>query len=145
MKILRIDHVSVIVNDLPAAKEFFIDLGLEVLGELELEGELVDQVVRLSNVKTALVMMRTPDGQANLELVKFYRPSDENGIQQSFANTLGIRHIAFAVEDLEAIVAKLKEKGFEIFSEIQYYENSYKLCYVRGPEGIILELAEQIK
>jgi catechol 2,3-dioxygenase-like lactoylglutathione lyase family enzyme len=145
MKILRIDHVSVIVNDLPAAKEFFIDLGLEVLGELELEGEFVDQVVRLSNVKTALVMMRTPDGQANLELVKFYRPSDENGIQQSFANTLGIRHIAFAVEDLEAIVAKLKEKGFEIFSEIQYYENSYKLCYVRGPEGIILELAEQIK
>lgn len=145
MKILRIDHVSVIVNDLPAAKEFFIDLGLEVMWEGELEGELVEQVVGLNNVKTALVMMRAPDGQANLELVKFYTPQDERGIQQSFANTLGIRHIAFAVEDIEAIVAKLKKKGVEIFSDIQYYEDIYKLCYIRGPEGIILELAEQIK
>lgn len=145
MKILRIDHVSVIVNDLPAAKEFFIDLGLEVMGEGELEGELVEQVVGLNNVKTALVMMRAPDGQANLELVKFYTPQDERGIQQSSANTLGIRHIAFAVEDIEAIVAKLKKKGVEIFSDIQYYEDIYKLCYIRGPEGIILELAEQIK
>lgn len=145
MKILRIDHVSIIVNDLLAAKEFFIDLGLEVMGEGELEGELLDNVVGLNNVKTALVMMRTPDGQANLELVKFYRPIDEKGIQKSPANTLGIRHIAFAVEDIEAIAAKLKKKGIEIFSEIQNYEGIYKLCYIRGPEGIILELAEQIK
>ena len=86
-----------------------------------------------------------PDGQATLELIKFHTPSDEKGIQQSFANTLGIQHIAFAVEDIEAVVAKLKKKGAEIFSEIQNYENAYKLCYVRGPEGIILELAEQIK
>lgn len=145
MKIQRIDHVGVVVNDLAAAKAFFLDLGLELQGEAELEGSLVDQVVGLNDVKTAMVWLRMPDGQASLELIKFYTPSDENGIQQSCANTLGIRHIAFAVEDIEAIVAKLKKNGTEIFSEIQNYEDIYKLCYVRGPEGIILELAEQIK
>jgi 4-hydroxyphenylpyruvate dioxygenase-like putative hemolysin len=85
-----------------------------------------------------------PDGHTWIELVKFYSPSDEKDIQQPFANTLGIRHICFAVEDIEAIVAKLKKRGMEIFSEIQQYEESYKLCYVRGPEGIILELAEKL-
>jgi catechol 2,3-dioxygenase-like lactoylglutathione lyase family enzyme len=110
-----------------------------------LEGEWLDQVVGLNDVKTAYVFLRMPGGQANLELIKFYTPSDEKAIQQPLANTLGIRHIAFIVEDIEAIVAKLKQKGQEIFSEIQYYEESYKLCYVRGPEGIILELAEQIE
>jgi len=145
MKIHRIDHVGVIVDDLPTAKAFFLDFGLEVLGEGDLEGELIDRVVGLDGVKTAIVMLRTPDGQANIELIKFYAPSDEKGIQQPFANTLGIRHIAFAVEDIEAVVAKLKKKGVEVFSEIQNYENAYKLCYIRGPEGIIVELAEQIK
>ena len=86
-----------------------------------------------------------PDGEANLELIKYDRPSDERGIQQLSANTLGIRHIAFVVEDIEAVVAKLKTKGQEIFGEIQSYEESYKLCYVRGPKGIIRELAEQIE
>lgn len=144
MKIHRIDHVGVVVEDLSAAKAFFLDLGLEMVGEGELEGSLLNQVVGLDDVKTAIVMLSTPDGQTNLELCKFYRPADEKGIQQCFANTLGIRHITFAVEDIEAIVAKLKKNGVEIFSEIQNYEDIYKLCYVRGPEGIILELAERI-
>jgi catechol 2,3-dioxygenase-like lactoylglutathione lyase family enzyme len=144
MKIHKIDHVGIVVNDLAAAKAFFLDLGLDVQGEAELEGSLVDQVVGLHDVKTAIVWLRSPDGQAALELIKFYTPSDEKGAQHSSANTLGLRHIAFAVEDIEAIVAKLKKNGTEIFSEIQNYEDSYKLCYVRGPEGIILELAEQI-
>ena len=145
MTIRRIDHVGVIVNDLPAAKAFFLDLGLEVLGEEELEGEWLERIVGLHDVKDEVVMLRTPDGEANLELVKFYKPVDEKGIQRPLANTLGIRHIAFAVEDIEAVVARLKKKGGELFGEIQNYENVYKLCYVRGPEGIILELAEQIK
>ena len=89
--------------------------------------------------------MRTPDGEASIELVKYYSPVDQNGIQKSLANTLGIRHIAFVVEDIEALVAKLKKNGTEIFGEIYNYEDSYKLCYIRGPEGIILELAEQVK
>ncbi|KQU13033.1 glyoxalase [Bacillus sp. Leaf13] len=145
MKILRIDHVGVIVNDLSAAKEFFLDFGLEVQGEWEMEGELMDQMSGLNDVKVACVGLGKPDGQAWIELIKFYTPSDEKDIQQPFANTLGIRHIAFAVEDIETVVAKLKKKGTEIFSEIQNYEESYKLCYCRGQEGIILELAEQIK
>ncbi|MFJ7466950.1 VOC family protein [Peribacillus frigoritolerans] len=145
MKILRMDHVGVIVNDLSAAKEFFLDFGLEVQGEWEMEGELMDQMSGLDDVKVACVGLGMPDGQAWIELIKFYRPSDEKDSQLPFANTLGIRHIAFAVEDIEAVVAKLKKKGTEIFSEIQHYEESYKLCYCRGPEGIILELAEKIK
>ncbi len=145
MKIHRIDHVGVIVNDLPAAKAFFLDFGLEVLGEREVEGEWMERIIGLHDVKSEVVMLRTSDGKANIELAKFYKPSDEKGMQRPLANTLGIRHIAFAVDNIEAVVAKLKKKGVELFGEIQNYENAYKLCYVRGPEGIILELAEQIK
>lgn len=145
MKINRIDHVSINVNDLSEAKAFFLDLGLEVQAEWEMDGAQLDRIVGLKDVKTACVGLGMPDGQAWIELVKFYTPSDEKDIQQPSANTLGIRHICFAVEDIETIVAKLKKKGKEIFSDIQQYEESYKLCYVRGPEGIILELAEKIK
>ncbi len=144
MKIRKIDHVGIIVNDLPAAKAFFLDLGLELVGEGEFEGEWLDRVVGMSGTKTAIAMLRTPDGGTNLELSKFYAPLDEKGIQPSSANTLGIRHIAFVVDDIEAIAAKLRKKGVEFFSEVQRYEDSYKLCYVRGPEGIILELAEEL-
>ncbi|MFF2176539.1 VOC family protein [Lysinibacillus sp. NPDC058147] len=145
MKIRRIDHVGVIVNDLSAAKEFFLDFGLEVKGEWEMEGDLMGYAVGLEDVKVACVGLGTTDGPTWIELIKFYTPSDEKDDQKPFANTLGIRHIAFTVEDIEAVVAKLKKKDTEIFSEIQQYEESYKLCYVRGPEGIILELAEEIK
>ncbi|WP_160725619.1 VOC family protein [Bacillus sp. USDA818B3_A] len=145
MRINRIDHVSINVNDLSESKAFFLDLGLEVQAEWELDGELLDRIVGLNDVKTACVGMGMPDGQAWIELVKYYSPSGEIEIQQPFANTLGIRHICFAVDDIEAIVEKLKKNGTEIFSEIQQYEESYKLCYVRGPEGIILELAEKIR
>ncbi|HWL24612.1 MAG TPA: VOC family protein [Ureibacillus sp.] len=145
MKINKIDHVSINVNDLAAAKVFFVDLGLEVKAEWELEGKQLDTIVGLKNVKTGCVGLGMPDGDVWIELVKFYSPSDETDIHQPLANTLGIRHICFAVENLAGIVAKLKEKGLETFSEIQQYEESYKLCYVRGPEGIILELAEKIR
>jgi catechol 2,3-dioxygenase-like lactoylglutathione lyase family enzyme len=145
MKIHRIDHVGIIVNDLPAAKAFFLDLGLEMMGEGEVEGEWVERIIGLQDVKAEIIMLRTPDGEANIELSKFHSPTDENGIQRSLANTLGIRHITFAVEDIEAIVAKLKKNGAELVGEIQTYENTYKLCYIRGPEGIILELAEQLE
>lgn len=149
MKIHRIDHIGIVVNDLSAAKTFFLDLGLEVQGETEVKGEWVERVIGLKNVRAVIVMLGIPGGQVNLELSKFYTPSDDRDIQESFANTPGIRHIAFAVEDIEAIVAKLKKKGMETFSEIQTataFENTrYKLCYIHGPEGIILELAEQIK
>ena len=145
MKVHRIDHVGIIVKDLAAAKAFFLDFGLELQGEGELEGEWLDKIVGLNNVKDAYAMLRTPDGEANIELIQFYRPSDESTVRQPLANTPGIRHIAFVVEDIEAHVARLKKQGMVVFSEVQHYEESYKLCYVRGPEGIILELAEPIK
>jgi len=145
MKIHRIDHVGVVVHDLPAAKAFFLDLGLKMLGETEVKGEWVERIIGLNDVRETIVMLGMPDGQVTLELVKFHTPLDEKIIQQPFVNTLGTCHIAFAVEDIEAIVAKLKKKGAELFGEIINYENAYKLCYIRGPEGIILELAEKIQ
>ena len=145
MQILNIDHIGIIVNDLSAAKAFFVDLGLEVLGEWTVEGDpIVERVIGLDNVKNAAVMLGMPGGGADIELVQFLTPADEGGIQQLPANALGIRHISFAVDDLEAVVAHLKKKGTELFSEIQDL-GGYKLLYVRGPEGIILELAEQVE
>lgn len=144
MTIQRIDHVGIVVRDFAAAKAFFIDFGLEVLGEGELADAWIDRVVGLDGVKVAFVMLRTPDGQANIELITFHSPSDDRAIEQPPANTLGIRHIAFAVEDIEAVVARLRKNGTEPFGEIQQYEDSYRLCYVRGPEGMIIELAEKI-
>ena len=132
------------MEDLAAAKEFFLNVGLEVQGEMGLESELLDAVTGLKNAKTEMVMMQAPDGEATVELVRFVQPSDKAGIQPSLANTLGIRHICFAVVDIEKIIAKLKRKGVKPFSEIQNYEGIYKLCYLHGPEGIIVELAEKI-
>ncbi|MEK4299372.1 VOC family protein [Oceanobacillus sp. FSL W8-0428] len=144
MKVQRIDHIGIIVNDLPAAKAFFLELGLRELGEAEVEGEWVEQIIGLPDVKETVAMLEAPGGEAKIELVKFHSPLDEYDVQHPLPNTLGLRHIAFAVENIEAIVAKLEKAGAEIFGEIQNYENVYKLCYIRGPEGIILELVEEI-
>ncbi|MFJ7666402.1 VOC family protein [Lysinibacillus sp. NPDC097195] len=145
MKIKKIDHVCVIVNDLNTAKAFFVDFGLEVRGEWEMEGELMGYAAGLGDTKVACVGLGTSDGQTWLELIKFISPSNEKEIILPLANSLGIRHIAFNVEDIEAVVANLKKRGTEIFSDIQQYEERFKLCYVRGPEGIILELAQEIQ
>jgi catechol 2,3-dioxygenase-like lactoylglutathione lyase family enzyme len=144
MKVMRVDHVGINVEDLAAAKTFFVDLGFIVTGESVMEGELVDGVTGLRDVKDDLVMLQAADGHFNLELVRFHRPVDKAGIQPSAANTLGLRHLCFEVDDVESIVADLKAKGYELMGELQNYENVWKLCYVRGPEGIIVELAEQL-
>lgn len=144
MKIQKMDHVGINVENLEAAKEFFLNIGLEVKWEADLGGELVERVIGLKNVSDRAVMLQTPDGRAAIELVQFYSPLDGKGIQRSFANTLGIRHIAFQVEDVEEVVAKLKTKGVDLVGEIVTFENAYKDCFVRGPEGIIVELAEKI-
>jgi catechol 2,3-dioxygenase-like lactoylglutathione lyase family enzyme len=144
MKIRHVDHIGINVENLEAAKIFFTDLGFTVMGEATMQGELVDRFTGLMNVKDDLVMLQAPDGQFNLEIVKFHHPVDEAGIQPSSANTLGLRHLCFEVEDLDGIVATLREKGHKLVGEIQSYENSWKLCYVYGPEGIILELAEKL-
>ena len=144
MKIRHIDHVGIIVDDLAAAKAFFLDFGLAVLGEGGATGAWMDRIVGLDGVQTTFVMMGPPDGQANIELIKFHTPPDEHGIRPAFANTPGLRHIAFVVEDIEALVAKLRKNSTEPFSAIHRFEGSYQLCYVHGPEGIIIELAEEI-
>jgi catechol 2,3-dioxygenase-like lactoylglutathione lyase family enzyme len=143
MTIQRMEHVGIVVDDLAGATEFFVELGFELLGEGSVEGRWVDRIVGLDGVRAENAMVQTPDGNGRLELVKFHSPSAQ-GDQDAPANTLGIRHIAFAVDDIDTVVAGLQARGTELVGEVVQYEDSYRLCYVRGPEGIIVELAEQI-
>jgi catechol 2,3-dioxygenase-like lactoylglutathione lyase family enzyme len=138
------DHVGIVVDDLAAATEFFAELGLVLQGEGAVEGRWVDRVVGLDGVRTEIAMMQTPDGKGRLELVKFHSPSSQADNGHAPANTPGIRHIAFAVEDVDAAVAGLRSHGGELVGEVERYEDIYRLCYVRGPAGIIIELAERI-
>jgi catechol 2,3-dioxygenase-like lactoylglutathione lyase family enzyme len=138
------EHVGIVVDDLAAATEFFVELGLELLGEGSVEGRWVDRIVGLDGVRVEQAMLQTPDGHGRLELVRFLSPSTQGGDRHAPANTPGIRHVAFAVEDIDAVVAGLRARGAELVGELERYKDSYRLCYVRGPEGIIVELAERI-
>jgi catechol 2,3-dioxygenase-like lactoylglutathione lyase family enzyme len=144
MTIQRMDHVGIVVDDLAAATAFFVELGFKLHGEATVEGGSVDRVVGLDGVRAEIAMVETPDGHGRLELTKFHAPSGHGGDRRAPANTPGIRHIAFAVDDIDAVVAGLRARGAELVSEVQRYGDSYRLCYVRGPEGIIVELAERI-
>jgi catechol 2,3-dioxygenase-like lactoylglutathione lyase family enzyme len=144
MKIRHVDHVGMVVNDLEDAKAFFVDLGFTATDQTAVEGEWVGKVIGLQDVRSDIVMLQAPDGQVSIELSKFHQPEAVGGGQPPAANTLGLRHIAFQVEDLEGIVDALEQKGRKLVGEIQTYENSWKLCYVRGPEGVIIELAERL-
>jgi catechol 2,3-dioxygenase-like lactoylglutathione lyase family enzyme len=144
LTIQRMEHVGIVVDDLAAATEFFVQLGLEQLGEAQVEGRTVDRVVGFEGVRNKVAMLQTPDGHGRLELIKFHTPSAQGDNRHAPANTLGLRHVAFAVEDIDAVVAGMRARGAELVGELERYEDSYRLCYVRGPEGIIIELAEQI-
>ena len=144
MTVKKLEHVGIVVNDLPAAIEFFVELGLEPGGKAEVEGEWVDRIIALDGTKAEIAMMRTPDGHGEIELVKFHSPPTQDGDPQAPSNTPGIRHLSFLVEDIDALIARLQARGTELVGELVRYENSYRLCYVRGPEGIIVELAEGI-
>src|SRR5438477_11334059 len=144
MKIKRIDHIGIVVNDLAKAKSFFADFGFTVQGEAEEQSELLDKVVGLKNAKSQIVFMQAPNGQINLELAKFLNPADKSGVSENFIYSHGMQHLAFVVENIEDIVATVKQKGYEVFVDTYNYKNMYKLCYFRGPEGIILELAESL-
>jgi catechol 2,3-dioxygenase-like lactoylglutathione lyase family enzyme len=144
MTIERMDHVGIVVEDLAAATEFFVELGLELQGGGAVDGDWVDRVVGLEGVRAELAMMETPDGHGRLELVKFHAPPAEGDDGHAPANARGIRHVTFAVDDLEALVARLQARGAELVGTVERYEDTYLLCYVRGPEGIIVELAERI-
>lgn len=138
------DHVGIVVEDLAAATEFFVELGLQVQGEGQVEDPQADRVVGLEGVRSEIVMLQTADGQRRLELSKFHSPPSPGGDLQAPANAPGIRHLAFVVDDIDAMVAGLQARGTKLVGELVRYGDIYRLCYVRGPEGIIVELAEPI-
>jgi len=145
MTIKRLDHISIVVDDLAAAIAFFTTLGLTVEGEAPVEGPWVDRVNRLEGVQVDIVMMVTPDGHGRLELTKFRNPKLVE-LEPAIAppNTLGLRSIMFAVENLDDTIARLRLNGAELIGEVAQYEDVYRLCYMRGPAGIIVALAEEL-
>ncbi|WP_049996129.1 VOC family protein [Halococcus sediminicola] len=144
MGTLRFDHVGVVVDDLDAVAAFFLDLGFEREGGMVVEGEWVDKINGLDGVRAEVVMVRVPDSSGKLELVKYHTPADSEGAHPLPANQLGFRHIAIEINDLNAIVDELRDNGFDTVGEVRDFEDAYRLCYVRGPEGLIIELTEQI-
>ena len=144
MAVTRMDNVLIVVDDLEATKAFFIALGLKLEGQATVEGPLVGKLIGLKDVRATLVTLRTPDGQG-IELDKFHTPEAIRfGPVDAPVNALGFRRVMFAVDDIEAVVAHMRAQGAEIIGEMQF-ENSYRLAYIRGPEGIIVALAEQLR
>jgi catechol 2,3-dioxygenase-like lactoylglutathione lyase family enzyme len=145
MTLQRMDNVLIVVEDLEAAKAFFAELGMELDGETTVEGPWAGSVVGLDDVRADIAMMRTPDGHGRVELSKFHTPpAVRTGAESAPANALGIRRIMFAVDDIDDVVARLRTHGAELVGEIAQYEDFYRLCFVRGPEGVIIGLAEQL-
>jgi catechol 2,3-dioxygenase-like lactoylglutathione lyase family enzyme len=144
MTIQRMDNIGIVVDDLAAAVAFFLELGLELEGEAPVGGPAVDRLVGLDGVRCDLAMLRTPDGHGRVELMKFHTPAATTVEPNAPVNALGIRRIMFAVDDVEDVLARLRTRGGELMGELGQYENSYRLCYVRGPEGIIIALAERL-
>jgi len=146
MTLKRMDNVLIVVEDLEAATAFFAELGMELDGETQVEGPWVDSTVGLSGVRADITMMRMPDGHGRVELSRFHTPAAvRSEPQMAPANTLGIRRIMFAVEGLDDVVARLRGHGAELVGEIAQYQDLYRLCFVRGPEGIIIGLAEELR
>jgi catechol 2,3-dioxygenase-like lactoylglutathione lyase family enzyme len=145
MTIQRMDNVAIVVDDLDAAVAFFTELGLELEGKAQIEGLFVDRTVGLGGVRSEIAMMRTPDGHSRLELTKYHAPAAVGtGLENPPPNTLGLHRVMFAVDDIHDTVARLGAHGAELLGEVAQYEDMYLLCYLRGPEGIIVGLAEQV-
>jgi catechol 2,3-dioxygenase-like lactoylglutathione lyase family enzyme len=140
------DHVGVVVDDLDAAIAFFVALGMELVGgTTPVEGDWVDRVVGLDRVHVEIAFVRTPDGHGRLELTKFHNPTATTAEPNAPANTFGLRRVMFAVDDLDDVIARTKAHGAELLGEIANYEDVYRLCYLRGPAGIIVALAEELR
>ena len=145
MTLQRMDNVGIVVDDLKAVIAFFVELGLELEGEATVQGRWVDRTVGLDGVKCDIAMLRTPDGHGRLELTKFHAPPViRRAPEPAPVNALGYLRVMFAVDDITAVLARLQAHGAELVGEVVQYEDTYRLCYVRGPEGIIVGLAEQL-
>ncbi len=145
MTIQRMDNVLIVVEDLEAAKAFFGELGMELEGQTQVEGPWVDSVVGLDGVRADIAMLRTPDGHGRVELTRFHTPPAVRvQPEDAPANALGLRRIMFTVDDLDGVVDRLRTHGAELLREIAQYEDAYRLCFMRGPEGIIIGLAEPL-
>ena len=141
----RFDHVGITVANLDAATAFFVGLGLEVEGtRMFIEGKFLDTVVGIPDSRTEIVMLRTPDGGTRLELSSFVRPDHEPGSPSAMANELGLRNVAFEVDDLEGAVDRVAQDGYGLVGGIGEYEHVWRMAYVRGPDGMIVSLAERI-
>lgn len=145
MTLQRMDNVLIVVEDLEAAIAFFVELGMELEGRTVVEGPWADRVVGLDGVRADIAMLRTPDGHGRVELSRFHSPPAVRAEPQDApSNALGIRRIMFAVEDVDDVVERLQAHGAQLIDEIAQYEDAYRLCFVRGPEGILIGLAEQL-
>jgi catechol 2,3-dioxygenase-like lactoylglutathione lyase family enzyme len=146
MAIQRMDNVLIVVDDLEAVIAFFVELGMELEGKMPVvEARWAERVIALDNVQQDIAMLRTPDGNSRIELTKFHRPAAITAEpQHAPVNTLGIRRIMFAVDDIQEVLDRLRTHGAELVGEVADFEDSYRLCYVRGPEGIIIGLAQQL-
>src|SRR5829696_8529514 len=145
MTIRRMDNVGIVVDDLAAAMAFFVELGMELEGEAQIAGRWADRTVGLDGIRSDIAMLRTPDGHGRLELTKYHSPPAPSAEPQTPPpNTLGLHRVMFTVDDIDDVVARLRPHGAELLGELAQYEDSYRLCYVRGPEGIIVALAEQL-
>jgi catechol 2,3-dioxygenase-like lactoylglutathione lyase family enzyme len=145
MAIQRMDNVLIVVEDIDAVIAFLVELGMELEGRGPVEGRWVERVIGIDDIEQEVAMLRTPDGHGRIELAMFHRPAAiRSGPRDAPANTLGIRRVMFAVDDVDEVVARLRAHGAELVGEVVRYEDVYRLCYVRGPEGVVVGLAEQL-
>jgi catechol 2,3-dioxygenase-like lactoylglutathione lyase family enzyme len=141
----RFDHVGIVVEDFPLVVGFFEDLGFQHGDPMRLEGEWIDRIIGVSGAQVEVVMVGAPDGSGRLELIKFHRSADEGSPLPASSNRLGLRHVCYVVDDIDAVVAGLRSRGTDTVGDVVNWENVFKLCYVAGPEGIIVELAEEVR
>lgn len=142
--IRRFDHVGITVRDLDAVTAFFVGLGFEIEGRMPMEGEFVDTVIGIPDSRSEIVMLRPPSGGTGLELSSFTRPEHEPGSPNAMSTELGLRNVAFEVDDLQAILDRLAADGYGLVGGVGQYEQMWRMAYVRGPEGIIVSLAQRI-
>lgn len=144
MTLLRMDNVGIVFEDLEAAIAFFVELGMEVEGRTVIEADWADRIVGIEGQRVEVAMMRTPDGQNKLELMRYQRPTAASGQPDAPVNTLGIRRLMFAVEGIDDVLARLQARGAELMGELTQIEDSWRMCYLRGPEGVMVALAERL-